>query len=144
MATLGVGLMIVALTGCGRSWSGDDSDRLQDGIDELVSVGGPDGQRPTRVDVVSCDDMSGEVPYGVAQFDHAGPPAGGADALNAEGEKLAEWYLPRWKKLGWEIDPAMGSATKQFDGRRLRASVDGATETNYSVIVAREGAGLCS
>lgn len=139
-----MGLLAATLTGCGLSWSGDDSGRLQDGIDELVSVGGPDDQEAKQVEVLGCDDDA-EMPVGHAVFEHDGPDDDrDVDALNAELAELWDWYGEQWKDLGWEIeDREYGSAYKDIDGKRMRASVDAVTSTKYSIIVVRDGAGLC-
>lgn len=142
-AVLGVGLLVFAVTGCGLSWSGDDSGRLQDGIDELASVGGPDGNEATDVKVLGCGDDA-EMPMGIATFPYDGPSATDTDALNADLEQLTKWYEARWKELGWQVRASHPQITKDFDGKRLRASVDAVEATQYSVIVVREGAGLCS
>lgn len=141
----GTGVLLTALSGCGQPWSSDsDSGRLQDGIDELVSVRGPDGRAPTHVRVLGCDDDA-EMPMAIARFDHDGPDdPRDADAANAELKELAGWYHARWGDLGWQIeDREFGSALKEVDGKRMRASLDGVTPTAYSVTVVRDGAGLC-
>lgn len=140
---LGAGLLVCTMAGCGLSWSGDDSGRLDDGIDELVSVGGPDGQKATTVEVLGCDDDA-EMPMGHATFEHDGPSDTDSDALNAELKDLSAWYEARWKKLGWAIADQFPEVSKTFDGKRLRAGVDAVTSTKYSVYVVRDGAGLCS
>lgn len=142
---LGAGLLVGSLASCGLSWSGDDSGRLQDGIDEIASVGGPEGQDPTRIEIVGCEDDA-EVPAGYAFFDHPGPENSfDVEAANAELAELIDWYRPRWEALGWEFgDGEYPSATKEVGGKRLRASVDAVTTTGYDVHVVREGAGLCS
>ncbi len=142
-AVLGTGLLVWTLAGCGLSWSGDDSGRLEDGIEELASVGGPDGQEATTVEVVGCSDDA-EMPMGHASFEHEGPSDTDVDALNAEVEELSDWYEARWKQLGWTIDEEYPQVSKEFDGKRLRAGVDAVTSTQYSVYVVRDGAGLCS
>lgn len=145
---LGAGLVIGLLGGCGLSWSGDDSGRLQAAVDELASVGGPDGQQAEKVAVHGCDD-SVEMPMGAAVFEYDGVTNAGitkaeVDATNAEWQELNEWYAARWKRLGWTVQEEYPQVTKTVDGKRLRASVDANNGSTYTVTVVRDGAGLCS
>jgi len=143
-AVLGAGLVLGGLAGCGLSWSGDDSGRLREGIDELASVGGPDGQRPTEVRVLGCDDEA-EMPMGIATFAFDGPDdPRDVDASNAAWEELSRWYEARWRTLGWKVQQQHPQVSKDVGGKRLRAAVDAVTTDRYSVIVVRDGAGLCS
>jgi hypothetical protein len=116
---------------------------LELGIEELASVGGPEGQEPSRVAVMGCDDRA-EMPMGIATFSRPGPDDGDVDALNAELDELLDWYEQRWAELGWTIRGELPEVSKEVEGKRLRASVDAVTSTQYSVVVVRDGAGLCS
>jgi hypothetical protein len=140
---LGAGLLVSALGGCGLAGSGEDAGRLEVGIEELASVGGPAGQEPTSVSVMGCDDDA-EMPMGIATFSHAGPDDGDVDALNAELDRLSEWYEQRWSELGWTIQAEFPEVSKELDGERLRAAVDAVTSTQYSVVVVQDGAAMCS
>ena len=138
-----VGVLGSLLAGCGLSWSSDDSGRLEAAIEELASVGGPDGQAPTDVRVVSCDGDA-EMPAGYATFERAGSEGDDPEATNAAFEELSTWYEAKWDALGWTAADDAGGAFKEVDGERLRAAVDAVTESNYALVVVREGAGMCS
>ncbi len=140
---LGAGLLVSTLAGCGLTGSGDDTGRLEVGIEELASVGGPEGQESSRLAVMGCDDDA-EMPMGIATFSHAGPDDRDVDAQNVELDELSDWYEQRWGELGWTIQGERSQVSKEVDGERLRASVDAITSTQYSVVVVRDGAPMCS
>lgn len=138
-----VGVLASLLAGCGLSWSSDDSGRLEVAIEELASVGGPDGQEPAEVQVVGCDDDA-EMPAGYATFDRTGSEGDGAEANDTAWEELSAWYEDAWGELGWTTGDVGSGASKEVDGKRLRAAVDAVTESDYAIVVVREGAALCS
>jgi hypothetical protein len=141
---LRAGLSVSALAGCGLAGWGDDAGRLELGIEELASVGGPEGQEPSWVAVLGCDDDA-EMPMGIATFPRTGTDDGElVNMLNAELDELSDWYEQRWAELGWTARGESPEVFKEVDGKRLRAVVDGITSTQYSVVVTRDGAGLCS
>ena len=137
-------LAVTGLVGCSGPASGDD---LRSAADELSSVGGPDGQGPTGMKVVGCDDGA-ELPAAYATYDQELPrpkpnDRASTDAFNAALDEVADWYQPRWEDLGWEIDQN-GSAFKEVGGRTLRAGIDGSGSDGYAISVVDDGAGLCS
>lgn len=137
-----VALVLLAGIASGCGGDGSDAGRLRSAIDELASVGGPDGRPPADVSIVGCDDHA-EMPAGYASYNHPLDPHN-VDAFNAELAEVGRWYLPRWKALGWKADKAMpGSVTKQVDGTRLRAEIDVGKGTGYAIVVSKDGGALC-
>jgi hypothetical protein len=136
-----VGLAVIGIaSGCGGS--DDGADRLGPALDELASVGGPDGQAAADLEVVGCDDDA-EMPAGYASYERGGSVANDAAAVNAGLAEVAQWYLPRWEELGWDVDEATGSATKEVDGVQLDASIDVGPPAGYAIVVAQHQGGLC-
>lgn len=81
-------------------------------------------------------------PPGYASFRHPDLDPSNVDEFNAEIADIAAWYAPRWQDLAWEVD-ADGTATKQFDGVALQASIDLGKGPGYAIVVSQADGDYC-
>src|SRR4051812_436807 len=133
--------MALMVLGAGASACSTRKAPLRPALEELASVGGPDGAVAFDLTVVGCAGHA-EMPAGYASYHHPGLDRRNADAFNAEFAKVTAWYVPRWKALGWTVNTD-GSATKRFDGTRLEAVIDVAKGTGYAIVVVKENGATC-
>lgn len=140
---VGVALALMVFAGEATGCSGTNPP-LRPALEELASVGGPEGEDAFDLAVVECEDGA-EVRAGYASYHHAALETSVGEARNAEFARVTAWYLPRWRTLGWKADPASpGSAVKHTDGGQLRAAIDVGKGTGYAIVVIDDGDGQCS